>query len=136
MDGGAKLQEKIVIRAAQKLRGMTTNAKIRKFADSSRITAHALQIQNWVLSWQIPHPSVSCNATPFCVATSNASKVSEYNNRSNDLRLLVHKLVAQMRKIRGASRSAGASYLKSADKQHQKNVANSAQVPAAHFSCT
>lgn len=105
LDAQAKVQEKVIIRAARPL--LNDPAARRFHADIKTLLtkANQLQITNWILSWTLPEVIVSCENDIVCFQSSNVDKLTTYRTNAFSLLNLNKRVGYYYRKIRKAGRA-------------------------------
>jgi hypothetical protein len=137
LDGGAKEQQSIVRKAANRLRSLSKAPAIVKFVSQTLEQAQKLQLRNWILSWQLPQYSTTCSANPACVTTSNMTTLSEYRKHNAELRDLTYLVINKIKKLRrGKLDRKESALLVAADKQYKKNDDLSHTVPDLQYACS
>lgn len=135
LDGGAKVQEKLIKRIVYKLGKVSSDAITTSYIASTKSLAHSLQIRNWVLSWKLPSLSTTCENLTLCVRSSNDPLVSEYRTHSQELLQISYDAALRLEQAAGKSKTAN-KFRKSAERLHNSNMKLADQVPADQFYCT
>lgn len=135
LDGGAKEQEALIRNTTSRIRQLTRKKRYRRFVRETRLLAHARQIHNWILSWQIPSIAVECGESEYCVTTSNLSTLDEYRNGSLLLRNQGREAIRVLGKVQGSKRGLK-RYRKRVNARHQANLDLAAQVPVEQTACS
>lgn len=139
MDGGAKDQEKNIRRVLRELKRIDQEPATLDFIAVNRAKAHELQILNWTLSWTLPSVYSEC-INSFCVNASNEPQVSEYIDRSLELKKLGARIIKYYQKVKLAKgRSLDTNdkrFVKRNRQLHNTNVANANSVPLTVSSCS
>lgn len=135
LDGGAKEQELLIRGITRRIRTTKRTKRTRKYTRRVRDKARELQVLNWVVSWQIPSISVQCAESEFCVTTSNAGMVSEYINRSEDLRNIGLHAAKRLRKA-GFQKRQVRRWRRRVRARHNENLDIAISVPLTQSVCS
>jgi hypothetical protein len=137
LDGGAKEQEQIIIRAAGILRGLPVGKREAKFISVTLQKAHKFQIRNWVLAYSLPGFTSSCSHTvAACVSTSNVDILEEYRKHNLDLKNLSLAVLNKIRRAKqGRLNKRDKRLFELTEKQFSANLELSKTVPDTQVSC-
>ncbi len=135
LDGGAKHQEKLILRATKRLKKKTKRKKIRQWVEETENAAHELQIANWVLSWTLPNILSQCPSSEFCVTTSNVESLDVYRERSEELRDLGRQAVRRLKRAQKSMKGIR-KLRRRINTAHTTNLGVSEEVPETYTACT
>jgi hypothetical protein len=138
LDGGAKEQEAIIIRAVGFLRSTPQGKTQAKFISNTLQRAHRLQIRNWNLAYTLPRFVSSCaQPNQQCVTASNVSVLTEYRQHNQELRDLAVNIFTRIRRIKKGKLNARETRIFGLiDQQFNKNLALSLTVPDSQTTCS
>ncbi|MCB0332440.1 MAG: putative metal-binding motif-containing protein [Bdellovibrionales bacterium] len=134
LDGGAKHQEKLILRATTRIKKQTSRKKIRQWAEETEVLAHELQTLNWILSWTLPNVISECPASEYCVTTSNVESLDIYRERSEALRDLGRQAIRRLKRAQKSMKGIR-KLRRRINSAHTTNLGVAEQVPETYTAC-
>lgn len=136
LDGNANAQAKLVNRIAKLvLNNKRAKSSSKKIAKRAMNDANTLYLQSWSLVWEgVPHLFTNCVNTEFCVQVDETASLAAYKTNSETLRLVLNKVVKELRKVNG-DKKLGGSALRKGEKLHKDNLSSAAQIPQSSSVC-
>ncbi len=133
LDGGSKVQERLIKRSIQRLLRVDASSSMRRITRKIEREANTLQNENWTLSWSVDRESVSCTDTViFCNPNSTSPIIQHYRQNSERLRDL------GMEVLRIYAENSGQELRRLAkrhDRRHEKNLELADLVPKTQYVC-